>query len=292
MTNRGPLCCDRHIRRLGLSIVLVGLGPAFAAAQTMGAGPWASISEQIRMTVPAQINAPYPYPPLPLPERRPQPPDIVPEWVGPNDALSIEQEQIASVETPRVETTVTAPAPGVTSERFELIGPSSASSGRGNDPDDRPLTEPPALSLGLDIGPEAIDASTATSGLRDLEVAAEDVALLPRPGESIVHLPNSQGYRILFDAGSEELTNAGGRLLDGLAQRMAADPNLWIQIRAFATDAAGNPSSSRSLSLNRALLIRSFLIDRGVRSTRVDIRALGNTAENEPRDRVDLIFSN
>lgn len=123
-------------------------------------------------------------------------------------------------------------------------------------------------------------------------MAAEDVALVPRPGESIVQLPNSQGYRLLFEAGSDGLTAAGGSLLEGLAVRMASDPNLWIQIRAFATDTSGRPSNSRSLSLNRALLIRSFLIDRGVRSTRVDIRALGDTAETGPRDRVDLIFSN
>lgn len=136
------------------------------------------------------------------------------------------------------------------------------------------------------------DGDPSTSPTDDLRVAVEDVALSPRPGESIVQLPNSQGYRLLFAAGSQDLTAAGGRLLEGLAVRLASNPNLWIQIRAFATDTSGRPGNSRSLSLNRALLIRSFLIDRGVRSTRVDIRALGDTAETGPRDRVDLIFSN
>ncbi|MEM8589961.1 MAG: OmpA family protein [Pseudomonadota bacterium] len=168
--------------------------------------------------------------------------------------------------------------------------PSSApTSGPGID---RPLTEPPALSRGLNIGLDLPDGGSGNSPMEDLRVAPEDVALVPRPGESIVQLPNSQGYRLLFEAGSDGLTAAGGSLLEGLAVRMASDPTLWIQIRAFATDTSGLPSNSRSLSLNRALLIRSFLIDRGVRSTRVDIRALGDTAETGPRDRVDLIFSN
>ena len=45
------------------------------------------------------------------------------------------------------------------------------------------------------------------------------------------------------------------------------------------------------LSLSRALAVRAFLIDRGVRSTRMDVRALGNKFEKGPGDRVDLIFA-
>jgi outer membrane protein OmpA-like peptidoglycan-associated protein len=209
--------------------------------------------------------------------------------------IDAEQEQVASVDDSQAPATVERqPTVEVTQERFELVRPSTLASAPQPElvSTERPLTEPPALSRGVNIAPVSAEVDDAPSGLPDLQVAAEDIALLPGPGESIVQLPNSQGYRILFRPGSEDLTTAGGSLLVGLAQRMTTDPNLWIQIRAFATDAAGRPSNSRSLSLNRALLIRSFLIDRGVRSTRVDIRALGNTAESGPRDRVDLIFSN
>lgn len=289
--HRRPICSDRR-RRLALSIVLAAIAPGLASAQTIAGGPWEAIDARIGRVVQVQGHRPYPYPILPLPQRRPEAPEVIPEWIGPGSNLPVEQEQVASIEEQRPATVPSAPATSLMAERFELIGPSSLSASPGSASDDRPLTEPPALSRGLNIGPTALEADTETSEMRDLQVAAEDIALLPRPGESIVQLPNSQGYRILFGAGSESLTNAGGSLLEGLAQRMTTDPSLWIQIRAFATDPSGGPSNSRSLSLNRALLIRSFLIDRGVRSTRVDIRALGNTAENEPRDRVDLIFSN
>jgi len=294
---------------------MVALLPAVANAQFIGHGPWDAIERSIGMTIPAQVHTPYPFPILPLPDRRPEPPEIIAEWVGPSVAVEVEPEQVASIEVEpeRVEIIEVEPeqvasaevpqaqAPRlprqpiiVPDERFELVRPSTLP--LAPEPElivtERPLTEPPALSRGLNISPALSEADVSNPQLGELQVAAEDIALLPGPGESIVQLPNSQGYRILFAAESVDLTSAAGSLLEGLALRMREDSSLWIQIRAFATDVAGRPSNSRSLSLNRALLVRSFLIDRGVRSTRVDIRALGNTAEGEPRDRVDLIFSN
>ena len=45
---------------------------------------------------------------------------------------------------------------------------------------------------------------------------------------------------------------------------------------------------ARRLSLSRALSVRSFLIENGVRSTRIDVRALGNKTAEEPSNRVDV----
>jgi len=36
------------------------------------------------------------------------------------------------------------------------------------------------------------------------------------------------------------------------------------------------------------LSVRSFLIEKGIRSTRIDVRALGDKAENDPKNRVDV----
>jgi hypothetical protein len=41
--------------------------------------------------------------------------------------------------------------------------------------------------------------------------------------------------------------------------------------------------------LSRALSVRAFLIKNGVRSTRIDVRALGNKATDEPLNRVDVM---
>ncbi len=60
---------------------------------------------------------------------------------------------------------------------------------------------------------------------------------------------------------------------------------------AYAGGDNDNASQARRLSLSRALAVRSYLIEQGVRSTRIDVRALGNKTDVEPADRVDLILS-
>ena len=113
----------------------------------------------------------------------------------------------------------------------------------------------------------------------------------PLSGETVFTLPDNQGFRLLFANGSDHLTEAGGRLLSGLAERMRNNEDLRLQIRAYADGTPDTASRARRLSLNRALIVRTFLIDRGVRGTRIDVRALGNTAPDPPQDRVDLLLS-
>jgi len=36
--------------------------------------------------------------------------------------------------------------------------------------------------------------------------------------------------------------------------------------------------------------VRSFLIERGIRSTRIDVRALGIPEDDGPEDRVDVVI--
>ena len=40
----------------------------------------------------------------------------------------------------------------------------------------------------------------------------------------------------------------------------------------------------------RALAVRAFLIERGVRSTRIDVRAMGKQSEGGPSERVDVVL--
>ena len=63
-------------------------------------------------------------------------------------------------------------------------------------------------------------------------------------------------------------------------------------MQAFAGGSSGSPSVARRLSLSRALAVRAFLIEEGVRSTRIDVRALGNRAEGGPAERVDVVLVN
>ena len=74
-----------------------------------------------------------------------------------------------------------------------------------------------------------------------------------------------------------------------------ARPDSFLRNASGAPVSSGNVSfadgATRRLSLSRALAVRTFLIDNGVRSTRIDVRALGDKAPDEPANRVDVSLS-
>lgn len=71
---------------------------------------------------------------------------------------------------------------------------------------------------------------------------------------------------------------------------MKNDEEIRIQLMGFAAGGAGSASQARRSSLFRALAIRTHLMKEGVRSTRMDVRALGQTSvQGVPPDRVDIV---
>jgi outer membrane protein OmpA-like peptidoglycan-associated protein len=94
---------------------------------------------------------------------------------------------------------------------------------------------------------------------------------------------------VLFPAGSAEIPDTALAALDAVAARMSVDDKLRLQVIAYASGAPEDASRARRLSLSRALAVRSYLIKRGVPSTRMEVRALGNGVSGEPADRVDII---
>ena len=95
--------------------------------------------------------------------------------------------------------------------------------------------------------------------------------------------------RISFDKDSARLPDGARDTLAHLASRMTEDATLEVQLLAYAAGDEENASKARRLSLSRALAVRSFLIDQGVRSTRIEVRALGNKVPEGSPDRVDII---
>ena len=77
--------------------------------------------------------------------------------------------------------------------------------------------------------------------------------------------------------------------LQDLALQMDKDQALHLTLLAYAAGDESQASKARRLSLSRALAVRSFLMDQGVRSTRIEVRALGNKVADSPADRVDLV---
>ena len=120
------------------------------------------------------------------------------------------------------------------------------------------------------------------------ELAALDPAVAPAapvapsvPGETM---------QIIFGASESALPKAAQAPLATLAAALGHDETLRLQLKAYAGGDDDSASQARRLSLSRALAVRSELIEQGVRSTRIDVRALGNKSENGTSDRVDVIL--
>ena len=94
--------------------------------------------------------------------------------------------------------------------------------------------------------------------------------------------------QIPFAAGDTELAVSGQEQLDGLARYLTSVETLRVQLLAYAGDEGASPSKARRVSLSRALAVRSYLIESGIKTSRIDVRALGNKATSGSPDRVDV----
>lgn len=111
-------------------------------------------------------------------------------------------------------------------------------------------------------------------------------AALPR-----IPLPPVGGpiLRIDFVGASTRLTPDAERRLASLAATMMESDGR-LQLKAHAGGTSETRRSARRLSLSRALEVRSFLIEQGIRSTRIDVRALGRPKDDGPSERVDVVL--
>jgi outer membrane protein OmpA-like peptidoglycan-associated protein len=115
------------------------------------------------------------------------------------------------------------------------------------------------------------------------------MAALP-PGE-LADVDGHKGLRLLYEGGSAQLPTAGETRLKALAEMLAGSDDR-IQLKAYGGGSGDATSAARRLSLSRALAVRSFLIEQGIRSTRIDVRALGIARDGGPADRVDVLLLN
>jgi len=78
--------------------------------------------------------------------------------------------------------------------------------------------------------------------------------------------------------------------LNTVAKAMKADEQVHVQLVAYASGLPDQASQARRISLSRAISVRSYLMEQGIKSSRIDVRALGNRADaGGPTDRVDIV---
>ena len=113
------------------------------------------------------------------------------------------------------------------------------------------------------------------------------MASLPPPAPTPPAVPNE--YTIAFKIGASDVSSEATVTLKSMAARINKDPSLRVQLLAFASDAEKSVSRSRRLSLERAVNVRKQLLNAGVDSTRIEVRALGEQSGGGEADRVDVI---
>ncbi len=98
-----------------------------------------------------------------------------------------------------------------------------------------------------------------------------------------------RSYRLAFASGLSKLDGASTARLDEIAGGAKTDRSIRLKLLAYADAAGQTASQSRRLSLARALAVRAYLIDGGVRSVQFEVHANGKELEGGPPDRVDVI---
>ena len=151
--------------------------------------------------------------------------------------------------------------------------------------------EPKTANQPVDITPKVEKTAEAPEPDKEIQVAAVEPKQTTEPAAAAKQIDpaqtseNEDVKQILFEGGETELPSTANAKLETLAKSLA-DNNDRIQLVAYAN--ASSNGTARRLSLGRALVIRSKLMELGVPNNKIEVRALGKPTDSSPADRVDL----
>lgn len=111
------------------------------------------------------------------------------------------------------------------------------------------------------------------------------------PNASRTPIDPTAGFAILsrvrFSKTGTDLSEQAHTALDALAERLI-NSRERVRLAAFSGKPGADTSDARRLSLTRALVIRAYLVSKGVPIERVDVLAFGGPAKGVT-DRVDVL---
>jgi len=123
-------------------------------------------------------------------------------------------------------------------------------------------------------------------------VKKPEAAPAPKEQAALPPAPETTGtgktLRVEFKPTASKFPATAKKGLQALAKKLKGKDNLRLQLMAYAGGKSLSASKARRMSLLRALSVRSFLIGSGVRSTHIDVRALGSKTTEKPLNRVDV----
>lgn len=104
--------------------------------------------------------------------------------------------------------------------------------------------------------------------------------------------PITGGLRVEFAADHADLSPDTDAAIKSFAAGSGTNPQATYNVMAYAAGSPEDPSTARRMSLSRALAIRAALMDAGVASAKIYVRALGAPANvpgaEDPADRADI----
>ena len=144
---------------------------------------------------------------------------------------------------------------------------------------------PPAAPEAPEVMEEAVESATAPTGSAT-ETTTTEVAAAS--GLASGMSASGHALQIIFGDDDSKLPGGAETELGAIAEQVKGTDDFRIQLLAYAGGENLSASKARRLSLSRALSVRSFFIENGVRSTRIDVRALGDKTDEQPINRVDI----
>jgi outer membrane protein OmpA-like peptidoglycan-associated protein len=243
-----------------------------------------------KLKLPGMAQAAHQAAPAPKKDKLPPIAPVATESTG---APSLGVTASAVPTAPVARTALETPKPAVTEAKPEPVKPEPAKpeTAKAEPAKPEPAKQGPAKQEPVKLAPEAAKLAAEPP---KTEPAKPDVKIAtappPAPAAAKAVEPKSgNDLRLLFQSENDALSDDGKQVLDKIADKLKVN-DARAQIIAYAAGTADQSSAARRLSLKRALSVREYLIAKGIRSQRMDLRALGNETGEGPPDRVDIVF--
>jgi outer membrane protein OmpA-like peptidoglycan-associated protein len=136
--------------------------------------------------------------------------------------------------------------------------------------------------------PSAAASAPAAPAVTAKAAAPDAAPKAPEQASTSTATPGDGPAKVVFNGDDTKLSADGQSVLESVIGKLSADESTRVQLMAYAAGEDLTSSKARRISLSRALSVRSYLIEKGVRSTRIDVRALGDKSDGEPSNRVDV----
>lgn len=95
--------------------------------------------------------------------------------------------------------------------------------------------------------------------------------------------------RVVFEKSAAILSSDARAVLDTAAAELKADAAARALLKAYSSTGT-SVSETRRLSLKRGVMVRDYLVAKGIQSTRIDVQALGNSPQDSDQDYVEVVL--